>query len=74
MIRKASASLENKINKEENIENDIENKLISFYKAKRKKVQKTIYSKNPDGKYITLDDAKIYEEYGKGEPLILLEG
>jgi hypothetical protein len=36
---------------------------------------KTIYGKNPDGKYITLDDAKIYyEEYGKGEPLILLEG
>lgn len=72
--KKASASLENKINKEENIENDIENKLISFYKAREESL-KTIYGKNPDGKYITLDDAKIYyEEYGKGEPLILLEG
>ena len=40
-----------------------------------KTAQKTVYGKNKEGKYIDLKDAKIYyEEYGKGQPLILLHG
>ena len=59
---------------EHHTESEIEEKLISFYKG-REQGLKTIYGKNPDGKYINLDDAKIYyEEYGSREPLILLEG
>lgn len=55
-------------------ENENEKKLISFYKGRELGLN-TIYGKNPDGKFINLDDAKInYEEYGTGEPLILLEG
>ena len=54
--------------------NEREKKLINFYKG-REEGLKTIYGKNSNGKYINLSDAKIYyEEYGSGEPLILLEG
>ncbi|PPZ92800.1 oxidoreductase [Cloacibacterium normanense] len=72
--KKGSVVSENKKNKEQDTENEIENRLISFYKG-REEGLKTIYGKNPKGSYINLDDAKIYyEEYGNGEPLILLEG
>ena len=55
-------------------ENESEKKLISFYKG-RESGLKTVFGKSPDGKFINLDDAKIYyEEYGQGEPLILLQG
>lgn len=71
---KGTTDFQKKNNHEENKENEIEKKLISFYKG-REEGLKTIYGKNPNGKYINLDDAKIYyEEYGIGEPLILLEG
>lgn len=71
---KGTTDFQRKNNHEENKENEIEKKLISFYKG-REEGLKTIYGKNPNGKYINLDDAKIYyEEYGIGEPLILLEG
>jgi pimeloyl-ACP methyl ester carboxylesterase len=51
-----------------------EKELISFYKG-REEGLKTSYGKNPNGKFLELPDAKIYyEEYGTGEPLILLEG
>lgn len=71
---KGTTDFQRKNNHEEKKENEIEKKLISFYKG-REEGLKTIYGKNPNGKYINLDDAKIYyEEYGIGEPLILLEG
>lgn len=48
--------------------------LITYYQHKEK-AKKSIYGKNKSGKYINLDDAKIYyEEYGSGEPLIFLHG
>ncbi|NML58887.1 alpha/beta fold hydrolase [Chryseobacterium cheonjiense] len=53
---------------------DEEKNLVTFYEA-REDAKKTIYGKNPEGKFIKLTDANIYyEEYGTGEPLILLEG
>ncbi len=48
--------------------------LIDVYKS-REKALKTNYGKSKEGKYVDLGDAKIYyEEYGKGEPLILMHG
>lgn len=53
---------------------DEEKNLVTFYEA-REDAKNTIYGKNPEGKFINLHDANIYyEEYGTGEPLILLEG
>lgn len=53
---------------------DEEKNLVTFYEA-REDAKKTVYGKNPEGKFIKLPDANIYyEEYGTGEPLILLEG
>lgn len=58
-------------------ENDLtenEEKIVSFYKG-REAGLKTQFGKNPSGKFIDLPDGKIYyEEYGKGDPLVLLEG
>lgn len=51
-----------------------ERKMMSFYSG-REAGLKTVYGKSSEGKFLNLSDAKIYyEEYGKGEPLILLEG
>lgn len=48
--------------------------LVEVYKNKEKAL-KTDYGKSKDGKYFDLGNAKIYyEEYGKGDPLILLHG
>lgn len=48
--------------------------LITVYQN-RAKAQKTSYGKDKNGKYVSIRDAKIYyEEYGKGDPLILLHG
>lgn len=48
--------------------------LVDYYKYK-KDAQRTGYGKNKSGKYIDLKDVKIYyEEYGKGQPLLLLHG
>jgi len=48
--------------------------LISYYQHKED-AKKSIYGKNKTGKYIDVNDAKIYyEEYGQGEPLIFLHG
>ncbi|MDP2455211.1 MULTISPECIES: alpha/beta fold hydrolase [unclassified Kaistella] len=72
--KKGKTNIDHKIMNDEPTENHIEKELISFYKG-REEGLKTIYGKNPNGKYIDLEDAKIYfEEYGSGEPLILLEG
>lgn len=46
--------------------------LISKYKDE---AQKSDYGKNKSGKFLDINDAKIYYEiYGKGEPLVLLHG
>ncbi len=56
-------------------ESDMNTKtLVDVYKS-REKALKTNYGKSKEGKYVDLGDAKIYyEEYGKGEPLILMHG
>jgi pimeloyl-ACP methyl ester carboxylesterase len=56
-------------------ESDMNTKtLVDVYKS-REKALKTNYGKSKEGKYADLGDAKIYyEEYGKGEPLILMHG
>lgn len=72
--KKGTTVIDTKNINDEPAENHLEKELISFYKG-REEGLKTIYGKNPNGKYIDLEDAKIYyEEYGSGEPLILLEG
>ncbi len=57
------------------VENDLQTQsLLGVYQS-REKARKTVYGKNKQGKYLDLEDAKIYyESYGKGEPLILLHG
>ncbi|MDX8566398.1 alpha/beta fold hydrolase [Elizabethkingia sp. HX XZB] len=76
-IRYDKAKGEKDITEEQETDNnnDTDTKaLISYYEHK-KTAQKTVYGKNKEGKYIDLKDAKIYyEEYGKGQPLILLHG
>ncbi|WP_175635483.1 alpha/beta fold hydrolase [Pedobacter ghigonis] len=48
--------------------------LASYYRYKQAAAESG-YGKNKKGKYIDLGDARIYtEEYGKGEPLVLLHG
>lgn len=48
--------------------------LINYYENKEK-AEKTNYGRNKNGKYVDIENAKIYyESYGKGEPLILLHG
>lgn len=48
--------------------------LITYYHYKEN-ARKSIFGKNKKGKYLDLNDAKIYyEEYGEGEPLILMHG
>ena len=48
--------------------------LINYYENKEK-AKKTTYGKNKNGKYLDIQNAKIYyESYGTGEPLILLHG
>lgn len=72
--KKGITNIDNKKNNDEPTENYLEKELISFYKG-REAGLKTIYGNHPNGKYINLNDAKIYyEEYGNGEPLIILEG
>jgi len=72
--KKGKTVIDTKNINDEPAENHLEKELISFYKD-REEGLKTIYGKNPNGKYIDLEDAKIYyEEYGSGKPLILLEG
>ncbi|GGG63648.1 alpha/beta fold hydrolase [Epilithonimonas arachidiradicis] len=60
---------------ENNTENDFKtNQLIAYYENKEK-AKKTEFGKSRNGQFIDLNDAKIYyEEYGKGEPLLLLHG
>jgi hypothetical protein len=54
--------------------NTEEQNFIDFYRN-REQARHTIHGKNKNGKYIELEDAKIYyEEYGSGEPLVLLHG
>lgn len=72
--KKGKSNIDNKIINDEPIENHLEKELISYYKG-REAGLKTIYGRNTNGTYIKLDDAEIYyEEYGSGEPLILLQG
>lgn len=72
--KKGITIIDDKKNVEKPAENENEKKLISFYKGRESGLN-TIYGKNPNGKYIDLHDGKIYyEEYGHGEPLILLQG
>lgn len=64
---------EEKVEKEEEIDAKTQH-LITYYQHKEK-AKKSVYGKNKSGKYIDLDNTKIYyEEYGSGEPLILLHG
>ncbi|KQB98821.1 alpha/beta fold hydrolase [Pedobacter sp. Hv1] len=61
--------------KEAEAQNDPNTKTFVEVYKNREKAQKTMYGKNKEGKYMELQDAKIYyETYGKGEPLILLHG
>ncbi len=66
-----------KLNTKEEKPEEIDTKtqeLISYYQHKED-AKKSIYGKNKSGKYIDINDAKIYyEEYGQGEPLIFLHG
>ena len=66
-----------KLNTKEEKPEEIDTKtqeLISYYQHKED-AKKSIYGKNRTGKYIDVNDAKIYyEEYGQGEPLIFLHG
>ena len=66
-----------KLNTKEEKPDEIDTKtqeLISYYQHKED-AKKSIYGKNKSGKYIDVNDAKIYyEEYGQGEPLIFLHG
>ncbi len=49
--------------------------LLADYYQHKAAAEKSGYGKYKKGRFINLDDAKIYtEEYGKGEPLILLHG
>lgn len=63
------------INEEKSEEIDTKTQeLISYYQHKEK-ARRSIYGKNKSGKYVDINDAKIYyEEYGEGEPLIFLHG
>ncbi|QIL39829.1 alpha/beta fold hydrolase [Pedobacter sp. HDW13] len=48
--------------------------LANYYRYKQAALESG-YGKNKKGRYIDLGDARIYtEEYGKGEPLVLLHG
>lgn len=50
-------------------------KTLANYYRNKEAAAKSGYGKNKKGKYIDLGDAKIYtEEYGDGEPLLLLHG
>ncbi|PTT19796.1 oxidoreductase, partial [Chryseobacterium sp. HMWF028] len=56
-------------------DNSPEDKMLMGYYTNKEKAKKTVYGKNKSGKYIDLKNAKIYyEEYGSGEPLVLLHG
>ncbi len=56
-------------------DNSPEDKMLMDYYINKEKAKKTVYGKNKSGKYIDLKNAKIYyEEYGSGEPLVLLHG
>lgn len=50
-------------------------KMLANYYRNKEAAAKSGYGKNKKGKYIDLGDVKIYtEEYGEGEPLLLLHG
>ena len=50
-------------------------KMLANYYRNKEAAAKSGYGKSKKGKYIDLGDAKIYiEEYGEGEPLLLLHG
>ncbi|WP_199141831.1 alpha/beta fold hydrolase [Pedobacter sp. ASV12] len=67
--RKAGATL-----KREATESSAIKQLANYYQYKHE-ASKSGYGKNKKGRYIDLGDAKIYtEEYGSGEPLVLLHG
>lgn len=57
------------------IEESPEVKTLANYYRNKEAAKKSGYGKNKKGKYIDLGDAKIYtEEYGEGEPLLMLHG
>lgn len=57
------------------IEESPEVKMLANYYRNKEAAKKSGYGKNKKGKYIDLGDAKIYtEEYGEGEPLLMLHG
>jgi len=63
------------VNKEDQPEENLETQMLASVIKHRAKAQKTIFGRNKSGKHIDVDSAKLYyEEYGKGEPLILLHG
>ncbi|RQO38220.1 oxidoreductase [Chryseobacterium sp. KBW03] len=56
-------------------DNSPEDKMLMDYYQNKERAKKTVYGKNKSGKYIDLKNAKIYyEEYGSGEPLVMLHG
>jgi pimeloyl-ACP methyl ester carboxylesterase len=78
------ANLEIKYNKEVGkakkpaekvVEETSEVSMLADYYQHKEAAQKSGYGKRKNGRFIDLDDAKIYtEEYGEGEPLLLLHG
>ena len=63
------------VKKEDQPEENPETQMLASVINHKTKAQKTIFGRNKSGKFIDVDSAKIYyEEYGKGEPLILLHG
>lgn len=57
------------------VEDDPQTAMLVKVIANRTKAQRTGYGKNKTGKYLDVKEGKIYyEEYGAGNPLLLLHG
>ncbi|SDF65756.1 Pimeloyl-ACP methyl ester carboxylesterase [Pedobacter terrae] len=78
------ANLDIKYNKDGNktivqkdllVENSPDVKLLANYYQYKQAGARSGYGRNKKGSYVDVDEARIYtEQYGKGEPLILLHG
>lgn len=74
-LKYAKENRKTKTTTQKEVEDTAEMKtLVSFYQHKKAAAQSG-YGRNKQGRFIDIGNAKIYvEEYGKGEPLLLLHG